>query len=63
MTERMTFDVDETAKILGLSRNAAYAAVATGEIPSVRLGRRIVIPRIALERLLEQAGTKPTKAA
>jgi len=58
MTERMTFDVDEAAKILGLSRNAAYAAVAIGQIPSIRLGRRIVVPRIALERLLEQAGQK-----
>jgi excisionase family DNA binding protein len=48
-------DVDEAAKLLGLSRNAAYAAVAAKQIPSLRLGRRIVIPRAALERMLEVA--------
>jgi excisionase family DNA binding protein len=52
MTERATFDVDEAAKILGLSRNAAYAAVAAGQLPAIRLGRRIVIPRAVLERML-----------
>ena len=53
MTERATMDVGEAAKLLGLSRNAAYAAVAAKQIPSLRLGRRIVIPRAALERMLE----------
>ena len=58
MTERVTLDVDEVAKLLGLSRNAAYAAAAAGQIPSIRLGRRIVIPRLAFERMLAQAGQK-----
>ena len=50
--ERITIDVPEVAKLLGISRNAAYEAVRRGEIPSIRLGARIVIPRAALERLL-----------
>jgi excisionase family DNA binding protein len=58
MDQRVTLDVDEAAKLLGLSRNAAYAAVAAGQLPAIRLGRRIVIPRAAFERLLEQAGAK-----
>ena len=58
MTERATLDVDEAAKILGLSRNAAYSAVAAGQLPAIRLGRRIVIPRAALERMLESVGPK-----
>jgi excisionase family DNA binding protein len=58
MTDRATLDVDEAAKLLGLSRNATYAAVAAKQIPSLRIGRRIVIPRVALERLLEQPGAR-----
>jgi excisionase family DNA binding protein len=48
----VTFTVEETAALLGLSRNLAYAGVASGQIPSVKIGRRIVVPRLALERLL-----------
>jgi len=50
---KVTYRVDEVARLLGLSRNAAYEAVTRGEIPSLRFGRRIVIPRLAFERLLE----------
>jgi excisionase family DNA binding protein len=53
--ECLTFTVDEAAALLGLSRNLAYAAVASGEIPSVKIGRRILVPRTALERLLASA--------
>jgi excisionase family DNA binding protein len=53
--ERLTFTVDETAAILGLSRNLTYAGVASGAIPSVKVGRRILVPRLALERLLASA--------
>lgn len=35
-----------------LGRSATYDAIKRGEIPSVRIGRRILIPREALERLL-----------
>jgi len=53
--ERATLTVDEAAKVLGVSRWAAYEAVKNGEIPTVRIGRRIVVPRIALDRLLAGA--------
>ena len=52
--EARTLTVDEAAKLLGISRNLAYELVRLGQIPSVRLGRRIVVPRAALERLLEE---------
>ncbi len=52
---RKTLTVDETASALGISRNAAYEGVRRGEIPSIRVGRRLLVPRIALERLLEKA--------
>jgi excisionase family DNA binding protein len=47
-----SFTVREAGKILRLSRNAACAAIANGEIPSIRIGRRVVIPRQALEKML-----------
>ncbi len=42
---RLTITVEEAAAHLGISRNSAYEAVRRGEIPSVRIGGRIVIPR------------------
>jgi excisionase family DNA binding protein len=44
--------VDDVAEALGLSRAAAYNAVKTGEIPSIRIGRRIVVPTAALRKML-----------
>ncbi len=53
MVETGTVTVAEAAKLLGISRNSAYRAVSVGEIPSIRLGHRLVIPKAALERMLE----------
>ena len=62
--ERKTLTVVETARILGIGRNAAYQAVQSGSIPSIRIGRRYLVPHSALEKLLEETtGTdndKPT---
>jgi len=55
---RLTYDVPETARILGISRGAAYAAAADGTIPTIRVGRRLLVPRAALERMLAEVGTK-----
>ena len=44
--------VDETARALRISRTSAYEAVRTGEIPSVRIGRRILVPSEVLECML-----------
>jgi excisionase family DNA binding protein len=44
--------VEEAAAALGISRAFAYEAVTRNEIPHVRMGRRILIPRASLERLL-----------
>jgi excisionase family DNA binding protein len=48
--------VEQTAKLLGISRGLAFAAVRTGEIPHVRIGRRILVPRDALRRLVLPGG-------
>lgn len=53
MNDRLTLTPKEAGKLLGLSRGLMYEAIRTGQIPSIRIGRRILIPRAALERLLE----------
>jgi excisionase family DNA binding protein len=50
---RFAVSVPEAAELLGIARNTAYAAVARGEIPSVRVGKRIVIPMEWLRGWLE----------
>jgi len=44
--------VEEAAGLLGISTWLAYELVHQGELPSLRLGRRIVVPRAALERMV-----------
>ena len=44
-SERLALSVDEAAALLGISRSFAYDLVAAGDLPPLRLGRRIVIPR------------------
>jgi excisionase family DNA binding protein len=52
---RLTMTVTEAAQRLGISRAHAYELVTRGELPSLRLGRRIVIPIRPLEALLNNA--------
>lgn len=47
--QRSVLTVPEAARLLRIGRNLAYQLVGRGEIPSRRLGRRIVIPRAELE--------------
>jgi excisionase family DNA binding protein len=54
---RSTLSVEEAADVLGLSRAGAYAAANAGELPVVRVGRRLVVPRFALEKLLLSAAS------
>ena len=53
---RQTKTVEEAAKILGIGRNQAYEAVHRGDIPTIRIGKRILIPVAALDRLLAGDG-------
>jgi excisionase family DNA binding protein len=56
MEDRLVYSVEEAAKLLGISRSFAYKAVHRGEVPSMRIGRRILVPKAALERYLSLAG-------
>lgn len=49
---RLSVSVPEAARMLGLSRSSTYAAVQRGEIPSVRVGGRVLIPLLRLEELI-----------
>lgn len=53
----MTLSVGQTASVLGISRALAYELVRRGELPQLRLGRRIVIPRMAILLLVEAAAS------
>ena len=44
--------VEEAGKWLGIGRTAAYEAIKHDELPHIRIGRRIVVPVKALERML-----------
>lgn len=56
---RQTLSVTETAKLLGISRAHAYDCVRSGQIPSITLGRRVVVPRRAIDELLNGAQPQP----
>jgi hypothetical protein len=54
-----TIDVPTAGRMyLGLSRNGSYQAAARGEIPVIQIGRLKRVPVIAMERMLEQAGSE-----
>ncbi|MGH8908146.1 MAG: helix-turn-helix domain-containing protein [Egibacteraceae bacterium] len=47
-----TLTVEEAARLCRIGRNAAYEAVASGELPAIRFGRRWIVPTMRLLRLL-----------
>ncbi len=51
---KATITVEQTARVLGLGRTAAYDAARRGELPTRRLGRRLLVP---VPALLEWLGT------
>jgi len=50
-----TLTVHEVAKILGIGINQAYMAAKSGSIPIIKIGNRILVPKVALNRMLEDA--------
>ena len=57
---RSTFSIPEAGEILGLSRAAAYATANLKQLPVIWIGRRGIVPRVQLERLLLTTGnSKP----
>jgi excisionase family DNA binding protein len=67
--QSLTVTVEQAAKLLGIGRSTAYELVHTGDIPSLRLGRRIVVPtaelakRLGADPIRLRPTTAPTGAA
>lgn len=52
ITERVTYSLPEFAILAGISRNSAYSAARTGEIRTVQIGGRLLVPRAWADRFL-----------
>ena len=51
----LVWSVSDAARMLGISRAFAYELIASGKLPHVRLGRRVVVPRRVVEALIDAA--------
>jgi excisionase family DNA binding protein len=60
-TEPLTLTVPETARLLGIGVNQCYAAVAKGELPAIKIGRRLLISRQKLLAMLNGGGPDATR--
>ena len=56
--KRLCITVPEAAEMPGISRNFGYKLVKEGKLPSQRFGKRILMPRAALDRMLEEGMTQ-----
>jgi excisionase family DNA binding protein len=56
---QLTVSVVEAAQILGIGRTLAYEAVRRGDLRTIRVGRRVLVPLWAIEELLD----RPTERA
>ena len=50
--DRLTYDVEEAGVKLGIGRNQAYEAAKNGELPTIRIGKRLLVPKVVLDRML-----------
>jgi excisionase family DNA binding protein len=55
--QTITLSVEEAARLLGISPGLAYELVHRGELAAIRLGRRILVPRHAIESLVNRPDT------
>lgn len=60
---RATITVEEAARVLGISRGSAYEAVRRGQLPTIRIGKRLIVPVASLERMLASAGADAEESA
>lgn len=67
----MTLPISESAKTLsvpaagklyfGLARNSSYEAAKRGDLPVIKIGGRLRVPVVALERMLTDTGRSATR--
>jgi excisionase family DNA binding protein len=64
MAAPKTLTVPEAGKLyFDLGRHTAYEAARRGQIPTIKIGKRLRVPVAAMERLIEEVGTKKEKEA
>jgi len=56
------YTIEEARRILRIGRNTAYEAARSGAIPTIRIGRRIIVPGVALDRLLGAGTAEPASS-
>lgn len=56
--DRLVYDVPEAGALLGLTRNGSYEAAKRGELPTIRIGKLIKVPKAALHAMIDGAGGK-----
>ena len=56
IAESLVYPIEEAAELLKIGRSGAYEAARRGDIPVLRIGRRWLVPRIALDKMLADAG-------
>lgn len=61
--ERLAYRPTEVAAVIGLSRSKVYELIARGEIPSIRLGGKILVPAESVRRVIADAPAGSPAAA
>jgi hypothetical protein len=57
--KRLVYDVPEAGAMLGLTRNGSYEAAKRGDIPTIKIGKLIKVPKLSFHKMLEDAGVRP----
>lgn len=61
--DRLTLSVKEAARLLGISKQVAYTLAHDGTLPVLRLGKRILVSKVGLEKMLAEAGQQKKDVA
>jgi len=54
MTEKLTLSVEEMGELLGVSRQTAYNLIHRADFPTLRIGKRVLIPKKQLEAWMDR---------
>ena len=54
--DKLVYTIEEAAVLLGIGRSVAYEAARRGDIPVLRIGRRWLVSKVALDKMLAEAG-------
>lgn len=58
-TKSRAYTIEEVAALLGISRGLAYEGARAGTIPTVRVGRRLLVPRATFDKLFPSGDAEP----